>query len=112
MTDAEAVRTFETASSTFGRATIAPRTLYAAASAQQEFGRDASTLAGMLTLVRRDVDAGTPLADLVARSAASGLIEGRRRWAGGMYDVNFWLGAIDVRGDSGAILRQQLSPRR
>ena len=112
VTDAEAVRTFDAASSAFGRATIAPRTLYAAASAQQEFGRDASTLAGMLTFVRRDVDAGTPLANLLARSAASGLIEGRRRWAGGKYDVNFWLGATDVRGDSAAILRQQLSPRR
>jgi hypothetical protein len=66
----------------------------------------------MLTLVQRDLESGTPLADLLPRTAVSGLIDGRRRWAGGKYDVNFWFGATDVRGDSAAILRQQLSSRR
>ena len=112
LTDRAVVRTFDTTSQAFGRATIAPRSLYLATSAQQEFGRDASTLAAMLTLVQRDVDAGTPLADLLPRTAASGLVEGRYRWAGGTYDVNFWAGATNVSGDSAAILEQQLSPRR
>lgn len=112
VTDREVVRTFDQTSQAFGRAVVAPRTVYGAASAQQEFGRDASTLSAMLTFVHRDLESGTPLGDLLARTAASGLVEGRRRWAGGMYDVNFWLGASDVRGDSAAILRQQLSSRR
>jgi hypothetical protein len=112
VTDRELVRTFDETTRTFGRALVAPRTVYGAASAQQEFGRDASTLSAMFTLVRRDLDPDTPLADLLARTAVSGLLEGRKRWAGGKYDVNFWLGATDVRGDSAAILEQQLSSRR
>ena len=112
LTDREAVRVYDTVTASFGRVTVAPRTLYAAGSAQQEFGRDGSTIAGMVTLVQREVERGTALADLLPRSAMSGLVDGRYRWAGGMYDVNFWTGVTDVRGDSAAILRQQRSPRR
>lgn len=112
VTDRELVRTFDTTAQTFARSIVAPRTLFAAASAQQEFGHDASTLSAMFTLVQRDLDPNTPLADLLPRRAISGIVDGRRRWAGGKYDVNFWLGATDVRGDSAAIHRQQLSSRR
>jgi hypothetical protein len=63
-------------------------------------------------MVQRDLEPGTPLADLLARSAASALLDARKRWAGGKYDVNVWFSATDVRGDSAAILRQQLSSRR
>lgn len=112
VTDRERVRTFDAASRQFGHAIVAPRTAFAAAAAQQEFGEDASTVAGMLTLVRRDVRAGTPLADLLPRAASSGIIDGRRRWAGGKYDVNAWMGFTRVSGDSAAILRQQRSSRR
>ena len=112
MTDEEDVRSFDVVTSSFGRATIAPRTSYGAAGAQQEFGANQSTLAAMITAVHRDVDTGTPLANLLARDAASALIEGRWRWAGGKYDVNYWQGHTLVRGDSQAILRQQRSSRR
>ena len=112
VTDRELVRTYDAASGAFGRALVAPRTVYAAASAEQEFGRDASTLAAMVTMVQRDLDPGTPLADLLARTAASALFDGRKRWAGGKYDLNAWFSVTDVRGDSAAILRQQLSSRR
>jgi len=113
VTDREVARTFDsTASPQFGDAVVAPRTAYAAASVRQLFGEDASTLGGIVTLVQRDVDPGTPLADLLARSAYSALVEGRLRWAGGGYDVNSWLGYTNVGGDSLAILRQQRSSRR
>jgi hypothetical protein len=112
LTDDEEVRTFDATTSTFGRATIAPQALYGAASAQQEIGKDRSTIAAMLTAVHRDVESGTPLADLLARDAVSALIEGRWRWAGGKYDINYWQGHTLVRGDSAAILRQQRSSRR
>lgn len=111
-TDRELVRTYDTTRAEFGRAAVAPRSAYLAASAQQEFGREGSTLAAMLTAVNRDVERGTPLAALVPRSAYTGVVEGRYRWARGAYDVNVWLGGTDVRGDSLAILRQQLSSRR
>ena len=61
---------------------MAPRTGYAVASVRQEFGPDASTLGGIVTLVQRDLEPGTPLANLLTRSAYSGLVEGRLRWAG------------------------------
>ena len=112
VTAKENVRTFDVATSSFGEATVAPPTVYAAAGAQQELGADHSTLAAMLTAVHRDVESGTPLADLLARDAVSGLVEGRWRWAGGKYDVNYWQGHTLVRGDSLAILRQQRSSRR
>ncbi len=112
VTDREVVRTYDATSALFDHAEVAPRTAYAAASAQQEFGRDASTIGGMVTFVQRDVDAGTPLADLLARTALSGILDGRFRWARGMYDVNFWTAYTNVRGDSASILRQQRSSRR
>ena len=113
VTDREVARTFDSTSTPqFGRAVVAPRTGYAVASARQEFGEDASTLGGIVTMVQRDVEPGTPLANLLARSAYSGLVEGRLRWAGGTYDVNSWIGYTNVRGDSLAILRQQRSSRR
>ena len=113
LTDREVARTFDSASTPqFGTAVVAPRTAYAVASARQEFGEDASTLSGLVTMVQRDVDAGTPLADLLTRDAYSGLVEGRWRWLGGKYDVNSWLGGTNIRGDSLAILRQQRSSRR
>jgi hypothetical protein len=112
LTDEERVRTFDATSGQFGRDLVAPRVAYAVAAAQQEFGEDASTLAAMLTMVRRDVHAGTPLADLLVRSAYSGIADGRLRWAEGVYDVSAWAGFTLVQGDTGAILRQQLSSRR
>jgi hypothetical protein len=113
VTDRETVRTFDSTSTPqFGRAIVAPRTLYAVASARQEFGEDASTLSGMMTMVQRNLSPGTPLANLLPRSAYSGLIDGRWRWAGGKYDINSWVGTTNIRGDTLAILRQQLSSRR
>jgi hypothetical protein len=113
LTDREVARTFdETGTPQFGDAVVAPRTAYAIASARQEFGADNSTLGGLVTMVQRDVDPGTPLRDLLPHSAYSGLVEGRLRWAGGGYDVNSWLGYTNVRGDSLAMLRQQRSSRR
>ncbi len=112
VTDRERVRTFDAATNNFGHAIVAPRTGYAVAAAQQEFGRDASTLGGVLTFVHRDFQLGSPLTTLLPRSAVSGLLDGRYRWEGGTYDVNFWSGFAHVRGDSRAILQQQESSRR
>ena len=61
LTAREHAATFDTAGGVFGRAEVAPATAYGVATAQQEFGRDRSTLAASLTAVRRDLDAGSPL---------------------------------------------------
>jgi hypothetical protein len=112
LTDQEKVRTFDQTSGQFGHALVAPRAMYGIGAAQQEFGEDASTLGGQFTVVHRDLTSGTPLADLLTRTAVSGVMEGRLRWADGEYDVNAWAAVAHVEGDSAAILRQQLSSRR
>jgi hypothetical protein len=112
VTDRESAATYDLASNTFGAAEVAPRTAYAVASAQQEFGRTRSTFGGMVTMVQRDLDSGSPLADLLARSAYSAILDGRLRWAGGMYDASAFLGVTHIRGDTAAILLQQRSSRR
>ena len=113
VTERERVRTFDsTGSPQFGRALVAPLTTYAVASARQEFGDDASTIGGLLTMVHRDVEPGTSLGNIVVRDAYSGVLDGRLRWADGQYDLSYFAGATNIRGDSAAILRQQLSSRR
>ncbi len=112
VTDRESVRTYDSGLDSFGRSIIAPRTAYGVASVQQEFGRTRSTYGATVTMVQRDIAADSPLADLLARSAYSALAETRLRWAAGKYDLGAFVGMTEVRGDSAAILRQQLSSRR
>ena len=112
LTDQERVRTFDTTTNRFGSTIVAPLSFYGIATVQQEIGKDRSTLKASFSAVERDVDPGSPLAALVARHAYTGLIDGRLRWAGGRYDMSAYLGYSYISGDSTAILRQQLSPRR
>jgi hypothetical protein len=108
----EHAATWDSASDLFGRAEVAPASLYGVASVQQEFGRDRSTLGASLTGVRRDLDDGSALQALVPRQAVSGIVDGRWRWNGGQYDISAYAGYSHVSGDSLAILRLQRSPRR
>jgi hypothetical protein len=112
VTDEEKVRTFDVESDSFGSAVVAPGTGYAVASVQQEFGKTRSTVGATVTMVHRDLDPHSPLAELVTRDAYSAIVDGRLRWSGGKYDASAYLGVTHVRGDSVAILRQQLSSRR
>ncbi|HEU5185632.1 MAG TPA: DUF5916 domain-containing protein [Gemmatimonadaceae bacterium] len=112
VTGRETVRTFDTATTTFGEDVVAPTTGYVVVAAQQQFGRNASTLGGVLTSVHRYLEPGSPLASVVTGDAFSGIVEGRLRWAGGAYDISGFAGFAHVRGDSGAILRLQRSSRR
>ena len=112
VTGKEVVPTYDVDSDTFGESVVAPLTTYAVASAQQEFGKTRSTFGGTVTMVQRDIKSGTPLGDLLARAAYSAIVDSRIRWAGGMYDASAYFGVTHVRGDSVAIVRQQLSSRR
>jgi hypothetical protein len=113
LTADENVRTADsTGAPPFGSTRVAPRSAYAVATARQEFGEDASTLGAVLTAVNRDVPSGDPLASILPKTAASGLLEGRLRWAGGKYDINSWVGFSSVRGEAPAITRLQRSSRR
>jgi hypothetical protein len=112
VTGRERVQTFDTTTRAFGRATVAPLTGYMVASAQQELGRDNSTVRALVTSVQRDVPDASPLADVVARAAYSGMLEGRWRWAGGKYDASSYVALTDVEGDPAALLGLQRSARR
>jgi hypothetical protein len=112
LTDRESIRTYDAGTNSFGRADVAPMTTYAVASAQQEFGRTRSTYGATVTMVQRDLQAGSPLEAIVAKSAYSAMADTRLRWAGGMYDLSAFIGVTSIDGDSSAILRQQLSSRR
>ena len=112
LTDRESVRTYDSGTDTFGSAVVAPLTSYSIASVQQEFGRTRSTYGATVTMVQRDLDAGSPLAMLVPSAAYSAIAETRLRWAGGKYDMSAFIGMTRIEGDSTAILLQQLSSRR
>lgn len=111
VTARERVRTFDPDHG-FGEAVIAPPTAFGIVTAQQELGRNRSTLKASLTAVHRDLDAGTPLAAILARRAYTGLLDGRWRWAGGRYDVSAFVVGSHIEGSPEAILAQQRSSRR
>ena len=112
VTGEEEVATYDQASDAFGSAVVAPMTAYGVASLRQEFGADASTISAMVTGVRRDLEPGSLLADLVTEEAFSGIVDTRIRWAGGKYDVSAYAGVTHVRGSGPAITRLQRSSRR
>ncbi|HEX9704802.1 MAG TPA: DUF5916 domain-containing protein [Gemmatimonadales bacterium] len=112
VTAREWVQTYDSATSTYGTALVAPFTAYGIVTARQELGHNRSTLAATFTAVERDIESGSVLASVLARRAYTGVVDGRLRWAGGNYDMSAYLGVSHVSGDSSAILRQQLSPRR
>jgi hypothetical protein len=112
VTGEESVRTYDADAGLFGRALVAPRTTYLVASAQQEVGRNASTVSALVTAVDRSLADGSPLAGLLAERAYSGVVDTRIRWAGGKYDMSAFVGFTHVRGSERAMLAQQLSSRR
>ena len=108
----EEVETYDATTRRFSRAAVAPRTGYAVASVQQQFGPDASTLTGMITVVRRGLEPGSALAAAVVETALSGLVDLRIRWGGGAYDVAGWIVGTHVRGSREALLALQRVSRR
>ncbi|MEX2571219.1 MAG: DUF5916 domain-containing protein [Gemmatimonadota bacterium] len=112
VTDEESVETFDAGANEFGRATVEPLTAYTAARMEQQFGSSASTVGGMLTAVRRNVDPQSDLAELMNSTALTGGLDGRFRWLGGRYDLNWRVAFSHIRGSEAAIERQQRSSRR
>ncbi len=111
LTDQESVRTFDPGLG-YGEAVVAPRTAYGIMTAQQEIGRDRSTVKASVTAVDRDLGTDSPLAALLVRQAYTGLLDGRWRWGGGAYDMSAYLVGTYIEGDARAIARQQRSSRR
>ena len=109
VTDEEQARAYNSGTGVTTRPLVEPRTVYGAVRLQQELGRQASTLGGMLTAVRRDLDADAAFAPVLTRDAVAGGLDWRIRWKEGKYAVTGWAGFSHVRGDSLAIARIQRS---
>jgi len=112
VTAEEKVSTWDGSSEGFGTAVVEPRAIYAVGRALQQFGSDASTVGGSVTLIRRDLAGHPALEDLLASSAVSGGLDGRFRWAGGKYDIGWRAAGTHVTGSEAAMVRQQRSSRR
>ena len=106
-TATETASTFDSTTNVFGRTRVAPRTTYAVGRLQQEFGSSASTIGLSVTGVDRDVQKGTPLADLMTRNAFAGGVDWNLRKDGGAYELKGYVGLSYVSGDTAAIERLQ-----
>ncbi|MBI1875343.1 MAG: hypothetical protein HYS05_15855 [Acidobacteria bacterium] len=65
---------------------VAPRTAYALARVQQEFGNLASTASGLVTMVHRGLRRSDPLAALLTRNAFTAGGDMTLRFKGGEYE--------------------------
>lgn len=112
LTDRETVRTFDTSSGRFNRVAVEPLTAFSAARVEQQYGSNNSTVGAIFTGVRRDFDGSADLTERLPREAVAGGIDGRLRWRGGEYDLNWRVIGTHVAGSAGAITRQQRLSRR
>jgi hypothetical protein len=110
VTAAEDARVFDAGSNTTSRVRIEPLTGYGVGTVRQEFGPNASTAGATLTAVRRDVPGGSPLADLLVRSAVTGGTNVNVRTAGGAYEFGGSVAFSYLQGDAPAIDRVQRHP--
>ncbi|HVF41177.1 MAG TPA: DUF5916 domain-containing protein [Gemmatimonadaceae bacterium] len=110
LTGEENARTFNSDNSSFGQEVVEPRTGYGVVRLQQEFGKARSTAGFIFTGVRRDLESGTLLANLLPREAITGAAEWQLRFRGGEYVAFGTVGFSNVRGDSTAMLRLQRAP--
>lgn len=109
VTDEESARIFTQAGNTFGSEIVEPRTGYGVVRLQQEFGAARSTAGFIFTGVRRNLNEGSTLANLLPREAITGAAEWQLRFKGGEYVAFGTAGFSRVQGDSAAILRLQLA---
>ena len=109
VTQREYVRTYDTATTTYGRAVVAPAAGYGVVRLQQEFGASQSVVGVTLTTVQRALGGDSLLEQRYNRQAYAGGADWIVRWKRGEYVLRGWLGFSDIRGDTGAINRVQRS---
>jgi hypothetical protein len=109
VTDSESARVLALGAAAVTRLPVAPRTAYALARVQQEFGALGSTAGIHLTAVHRQFVQGDPLADLLSRQAFTVAGDTVLRFKGGEYELRSVGGASFVDGEAGALERIQRS---
>jgi len=108
VTSRESARTYDSTAKTFGRTELVPPAGYGVVRVQQEFGASKSVVGVTLTTVQRDAD--PVLARTYVRKAYAGGADWVLRWDRGAYELRGWAGFSQLRGDTAAINRVQLSP--
>ena len=112
LTNHEYAQLYDTTTNAFSRTVVAPRTAYAAARVQREFGRNASVASASFTGVERWLDEDSPLANLLNRRAYAGATDVVLRLADRTYEVAARIGFSHIEGDTAAILLAQRSSAR
>ena len=102
-------RVFSLTDQTIQRVAVEPQSEYAVLRLQQEVGKQASTVGGAFTAMRRDVTTLPSLASLLTRDAIAGGVDWRVRFQQGRYAVSGWAGYSYVAGDTLAMGRVQRS---
>ncbi len=109
VTEAEHATTFDLGSSTRSRVPVAATTSFIVGRVQQEFGRNASTAALMITDVHRALRPGDPLASFLPRNALTVNGDTLLRFRNGLYELSGQAGLTHIDGDAAAIARVQRS---
>jgi len=110
VTSAETARTAPAAGSPLTKIRVSPSVTYGVGRVQQEFGQLGSTVSAQVAMLHRNVDAGDPLADLLARNAITYGADTLLRFKGGEYEL-VWAGlGTFVSGDAKAIENIQRAP--
>ena len=86
VTSRESARTYDTATSAFGRVEVAPPAGYGVVRMQQEFGASKSVVGVTLTTVQRDLD--SLLLPTYSRRAYTGGADWVLRWDRGGYELH------------------------
>jgi len=110
VTDQEFARIANGTSPGIGKVRVAPRTEYGVARVQQEFGTLASTISAQVSTLHRHLEAGDPLASLMARNALTYGADALLRFKGGEYELVWASLGTMVTGDAPAIASIQRAP--
>jgi hypothetical protein len=109
VTAREYVRTFDSATATFGRVVVAPPAGYGVVRVQQELGASRSVIGVTLTTVQRDLGGDPLLLGRYTRKAYTGGADWVLRWDRGAYELRGYLGFSALSGAAAAIDRVQRS---
>lgn len=107
VTAEETARVSNESSPLIAKVQVAPRTTFAVARVQQEFGRNASTASAMVTSLNRDVSPGDPLAQFLVRNAFAIAGDSTLRLKGGQFEITSYGAATLLQGDPAAVARAQ-----
>lgn len=112
LTRSESARSYTTASDALATFRVAPQTAYGVARVQQEFGRAASSVGVLATVVHRHFADNDPLAALLTRDALSLSSDALFRFKGGEWEMPIDFGVSYVGGEAAALDRVQRASAR